>query len=78
MNTEDSGYTPEKELTDEELADLMGAYKNELARIYRLASAKKKAILKNKTPGAKQLLVDCDRDMQADIEALKKTYGIHY
>jgi hypothetical protein len=66
----------DEELSAEALADLMGEYKKELARLYKLASAKR-ALLASRGE-SKELLAKCDADMREDISELKKKYGIHY
>lgn len=59
-------------LSEEELAALMRAYKEELARIYRAAVARRAAL-----PGEKERR-ESDEAMRADIEALKRRYGVRY
>ncbi len=66
----------DEELSAEALADLMGEYKRELAKIYRLSSAKR-AILASRGE-SKELLAKCDAEMREDISELKRKYGIHY
>lgn len=68
----------DKELSPEELQNLMHEYKVELARLYRLSSAKKEAIRKNGAPLLEEMLSQCDKDLQKDIAALKEKFGIHY
>lgn len=51
----------QEELSPEELAELMRAYKKELAALYR----------------ASALRAD-EEAMRADIEALKRKYGVRY
>lgn len=68
----------EKELTEEELQEFMASYKKELAHIYKMASAKKASMARQKIPNLKTALEECDRDMRNDIDELKKKYGIHY
>lgn len=68
----------DKELTEEELQEFMASYKKELAHIYKMASAKKAFMARQKIPNLKSALEECDRDMRQDIEDLKKKYGIHY
>ena len=58
--------------------ELMSAYKQELAHIYKMASAKRALLTKRKVPNLKMALDECSRDMRGDIEELKKKYGIHY
>ena len=70
--------TEDSELTEEELQEFMASYKKELAHIYRMASAKKAFIARQKLPNLKMALEECDRDMRKDIEELKHKYGIHY
>ncbi len=67
-----------EELSEEQLAQLMTLYKKELARIYKLNSAKKKILAVQKGPYLKQNLEQCDKEMRDDIDALKRKYGIHY
>ena len=78
MNTEDHDGMEEKELTEEELQELMASYKRELAHIYKIASAKKAFMARQKLPNLKEALEECDRDMRKDIDDLKHKYGIHY
>ncbi len=66
------------ELTEEELQEFMASYKKELAHIYRMNSAKKAFMTRQKLPNLKMALEECDRDMRRDIEELKHKYGIHY
>lgn len=68
----------EKELTEEELQEFMASYKKELAHIYKMASAKKAFMARQKIPNLKTALEECDRDMRNDIDELKRKYGIHY
>ena len=68
----------ESELTEEELQEFMASYKRELAHIYKMASAKKAFMARQKMPHLEEALEACDRDMRADIEELKQKYGIHY
>lgn len=68
----------EKELTEEELQEFMASYKKELAHIYKMASAKKAFMTRQKIPNLKTALEECDRDMRNDIDELKRKYGIHY
>ena len=68
----------DRELTEEELQEFMASYKKELALIYKMASAKKAFLARQKLPHLKEALDECDRDMRQDIEELKKKYGIHY
>lgn len=58
--------------------ELMSAYKQELAHIYKMASAKRALLIKRKVPNLKMALDECSRDMRGDIEELKRKYGIHY
>lgn len=78
MNTEDHDGMEEKELTEEELQEFMASYKRELAHIYKIASAKKAFMARQKLPNLKEALEECDRDMRKDIDDLKHKYGIHY
>lgn len=68
----------EKELTEEELQEFMASYKKELAHIYKMASAKKAFMVRQKISNLKTALEECDRDMRNDIDELKRKYGIHY
>lgn len=68
----------EKELTEEELQEFMASYKKELAHIYKMASAKKAFMARQKISNLKTALEECDRDMRNDIDELKRKYGIHY
>ena len=68
----------EQELTEEELQEFMASYKKELARIYKMASAKKAFMARQKLPNLKMALEECDQDMRKDIDELKHKYGIHY
>ena len=56
----------------------MASYKKELARIYKMSSAKKAFMVRQKLPNLKMALEECDRDMRRDIDELKHKYGIHY
>lgn len=67
-----------EELSDEALAEMMAEYKKELAHIYRMAAAKRALLARRGAPGLEGLLKKCDADMRADIEELKRKYGIHY
>lgn len=67
-----------EELTSEELAELMSAYKKELARIYKLSSAKKSSIASQNLSNSQNLLKKCDQELRSDIDNLKKKFGIHY
>ena len=62
----------------QDLEELMVGYKKELARIYKLASAKKKLIAERKMPNLKTAIDRCNEEMREDINALKSKYGIHY
>lgn len=62
----------------QDLEELMVSYKKELARIYKLASAKKKLIAERKMPNLKSAIDRCNEEMREDINALKSKYGIHY
>lgn len=68
----------ESGLSEEELQEFMASYKKELARIYKMASAKKAFMVRQKLPNLKAALEECDKDMRQDIEDLKHKYGIHY
>lgn len=68
----------DEELSPEELAELMQAYKKELAHIYRTASAKRGLLARRGGAGLEAMLRKSDEDMRADIDALKRKYGIHY
>ncbi len=68
----------EQELSPEELAEFMASYKKELAHIYKMSSAKKSFLVRQKLPNLKMALEECDRDMRKDIDELKHKYGIHY
>lgn len=46
----------EKELTEEELQEFMASYKKELAHIYKMASAKKAFMARQKIPNLKAAL----------------------
>lgn len=67
----------EETLSPEELAELMREYKKDLARIYRTASARRVQILRDET-GAEGKLRSNEASMRAEIEALKRKYGIRY
>lgn len=62
----------------QDLEEIMVSYKKELARIYKLASAKKKLIAERKMPNLKSAIDRCNEEMREDINALKSKYGIHY
>lgn len=68
----------EEELSPEELAELMRAYKKELAHIYRTAAAKRALFSARGGADAERMLAKSGEEMRADIDALKKKYGIHY
>ncbi len=65
-----------EELTAEALAEVLAAYKRELAHLYRAASAKRALLVARKAPA--MTVAECDADMRRDIAALKQKYGIHY
>ncbi len=65
-----------EELTAEALAEVLAAYKRELAHLYRVASAKRALLVARKAPA--MTVAECDADMRRDIVALKQKYGIHY
>lgn len=67
----------EETLSPEELAELMREYKKNLARIYRTASARRVQILRDGA-GAEGKLRSNEASMRAEIEALKRKYGIRY
>ncbi len=67
----------EETLSPEELAELMREYKKDLARIYRTASARRVQILQDEA-GAEGKLRSNEASMRAEIEALKRKYGIRY
>lgn len=67
----------EETLSPEELAELMREYKKDLARIYRTASARLVQILRDEA-GAEGKLRSNEASMRAEIEALKRKYGIRY
>lgn len=74
----DENETKQEELTPEELAELMGAYKKELAHLYKVSSARRALLVRRKGPGLSEQIRKCDEEMRADIEELKRKYGIHY
>lgn len=74
----ETSQTEDMELSEEELQAFMASYKKELARIYKMASAKKAFMVRQKLPNLKVALEECDKDMRQDIEDLKHKYGIHY
>lgn len=76
--TENKDMEVQEELSEEELAELMGEYKKELAHVYKTASAKRALLIRRKTPGLEDILRQCDEDMRRDIKDLQKKYGIHY
>ena len=67
-----------EDFSEQDLEELMASYKKELARIYKLASAKKKLMAERKMPNLKSALDRCNEEMREDINALKSKYGIHY
>lgn len=67
-----------EDFSEQDLEELMAGYKKELARIYKLASAKKKLIAERKMPNLKTAIDRCNEEMREDINALKSKYGIHY
>lgn len=78
MDQKEDDLNEEQELSPEELAEFMASYKKELARIYKMSSAKKAFMVRQKLPNLKMALEECDRDMRKDIDELKHKYGIHY
>ena len=66
------------DFTEQDLEALMSNYKKELARIYKLASAKKKLLTERETPNLKAAIDRCNEEMRDDINGLKSKYGIHY
>ena len=78
MDQKEVDLNEEQELSPEELAEFMASYKKELARIYKMSSAKKSFMARQKLPNLKMALEECDRDMRKDIDELKHKYGIHY
>ena len=75
MDQKEVDLNEEQELSPEELAEFMASYKKELAHIYKMSSAKKSFLVRQKL---KMALEECDRDMRKDIDELKHKYGIHY
>lgn len=67
-----------EDFSEQDLEELMASYKKELARIYKLASAKKKLMAERKMPNLKSAMDKCNEEMREDINALKSKYGIHY
>ena len=67
----------EETLSPEELAELMREYKKDLARISRTASARGVQIRRDEA-GAEGKLRSNEASMRAEIEALKRKYGIRY
>lgn len=67
-----------EDFSEQDLEELMASYKKELARIYKLASAKKKLMAERKMPNLKSAIDRCNEEMREDIDALKSKYGIHY
>ena len=78
MDQKEVDLNEEQELSPEELAEFMASYKKELAHIYKMSSAKKSFLVRQKLPNLKMALEECDRDMRKDIDELKHKYGIHY
>ena len=78
MDQKEVDLNEEQELSPEELAEFMASYKKELARIYKMSSAKKSFMVRQKLPNLKMALEECDRDMRKDIDELNHKYGIHY
>ena len=74
----DNQEKDQEELTPEELAELMGAYKKELAHLYKVSSAKRALLARRGGPDLSAMLRRCDEEMRADIDELKRKYGIHY
>ena len=48
MDQKEDDLNEEQELSPEELAEFMASYKKELARIYKMSSAKKAFMMKQK------------------------------
>ena len=67
-----------EDFSEQDLEELMASYKKELARIYKLASVKKKLMSERKMPNLKPAIDRCNEEMREDINALKSKYGIHY
>lgn len=67
-----------EDFSEQDLEELMASYKKELARIYKLASVKKKLMAERKMPNLKSAIDRCNEEMREDINALKSKYGIHY
>ena len=67
-----------EDFSEQGLEELMASYKKELARIYKLASVKKKLMSERKMPNLKTAIDRCNEEMREDINALKSKYGIHY
>lgn len=63
----------QEELSPEELAELMRAYKKELAALYRAS-----ALRRTRLAGDGEALRADEETMRADIEALKQKYGVRY
>lgn len=49
-NEKDARELINENLTDEEMQDLMASYKKELAHVYKMASAKKAALVRRNLP----------------------------
>ncbi len=75
MDQKEVDLNEEQELSPEELAEFMASYKKELARIYKMSSAKKSFMVRQKLPNLKMALEECDRDMRKDIDELKRSMG---
>ena len=71
MDQKEVDLNEEQELSPEELAEFMASYKKELAHIYKMSSAKKSFLVRQKLPNLKMALEECDRDMRKDIDELK-------
>lgn len=78
LNLDLEGLDDMEELSEEELQQMMAAYKKELAHIYRMASARRALIISRHEVNQALKLQKCDEDMRNDINAIKRKYGIHY
>ena len=53
MDQKEVDLNEEQELSPEELAEFMASYKKELAHIYKMSSAKKSFLVRQKLPNLK-------------------------
>ncbi len=72
-NEKDARELINENLTDEEMQDLMASYKKELAHVYKMASAKKAALVRRNLPYIKAELEKCRVGRKARSGDIKET-----